>query len=99
MNSNNGSAPYDAIYFHSFIVEHIPKAIKKLTGNKNIMKNIYRIQTFDSIMWGYFCTGFICFMQKGKTLLDYTNLFSPNDCEKNDKIMLKYFQYHKRCKN
>ena len=99
MNSNNGSASYDAIYFHSFIAEHIPKAIKKLTGNKNIMKNIYRIQTFDSIMWGYFCIGFICFMQKGKTLLDYTNLFSPNDCEKNDKIMLKYFQYHKRCKN
>ena len=31
-------------------------------------------------------------MLKGKTLLDYTNLFSPNECEKNDKTILKYFQ-------
>ena len=40
----------------------------------------------------YFYTGFIDFMLKGKSLLDYTNLFSPNDYEKNDKIILKYFQ-------
>ena len=31
-------------------------------------------------------------MLKGKSLLDYTNLFSPNDYEKNDRIILKYFQ-------
>ena len=31
-------------------------------------------------------------MLKGKILLDYTNLFSPNEYEKNDKIILKYFQ-------
>ena len=30
-------------------------------------------------MCGYFYTGFIDFMLKGKCLLDYTNLFSPND--------------------
>ena len=28
----------------------------------------------------------------GKSLLDYTNLFSSNHYEKNDKIMLKYFR-------
>ena len=44
----------------------------------------------------YFCIGFIDFMLKGKSLLDYTNLFSPNDYEKNDKIKLKYFQQLKR---
>ena len=43
-------------------------------------------------MCGYFCIGFIDFMLKGKSLLDYTKLFSPNDYEKNDKIILKYFQ-------
>ena len=32
------------------------------------------------------------FMLKGKSLLEYTNLFSPNDFEKNDKITLKYSQ-------
>ena len=29
---------------------------------------------------------------KGKNLLDNTNLFRPNKHEKNDEIMLKYFQ-------
>ena len=43
-------------------------------------------------MCGYFCIEFIDFMLKGKTLLDYTNLLSPNDYEKNDKIILKSFQ-------
>ena len=43
-------------------------------------------------MFGCFCIGFIYFIIKGKRLLDYTNLFSPNDYEKNDKMILKYFQ-------
>ena len=38
-------------------------------------------------MCGYFCFGFIDFMLTGKSLLEYTNLFSPNDYEKNDKII------------
>ena len=41
-------------------------------------------------MCGYFCVGFNDFMLKVKSLLDYTNLFSPNDYEKNDKIIIKY---------
>ena len=31
-------------------------------------------------------------MLKGKTFLDYTMSFSPNKCEQNDKIILRYFQ-------
>ena len=31
-------------------------------------------------------------MLKGKSLLKYTSLFTPNDYENNDKIILKYFQ-------
>ena len=46
------------------------------------------MQAYDSIMCGYFCIGFIDFILKRKSLLDYTNLFSPNDYEKNDKIIL-----------
>ena len=38
-----------------------------------------------------FVLDFIHFMLKGKGLLEYTNLFSLNDYEKNDKIILKYF--------
>ena len=59
--------------------------------NKNIIKNIYRIRAYDLIICRYFCIGFVDFMLKGKSFLDYTNLFSPNEYEKNDKITLKYF--------
>ena len=46
-------------------------------------------------MCGYFCIGFIDFMLKGKSLLDYTNLFYPNDYEKNDKKKKKIFSITK----
>ena len=78
-------------YFDSFGVEHIPKEIMKFINRKKIITNIYRIQAYDSIMCGYFCTGFINFMFNGKSLTDYTNLFSPNDFNKNDDIILNYF--------
>ena len=41
-------------------------------------------------MCGYFCTGFIDLA--GKTLIDYTNLFSPYDFNKNDSIIFSYFK-------
>ena len=92
VNDNNKRASYDAIYFDSFGVEHIPKEIKKFIGDKNIITNIYRIQTYKSIMCGYFRVGFIDFMLKVYSLLDYKNLFLPNEYEKKDKIILTYFQ-------
>ena len=83
---NNG-----VTYFDSFGVEHIPKEIKTFVGNTNIETNIFRIQASDSIMCGYFCIGFIDFMFAGKTLTEFTNLFSPNNFKKNDDIILNYF--------
>ena len=91
MNFNNGSTSYDTIYINSFGVEHIPKVMKKFVGNKKIITNIYRIQVYNSIICGYFCIRFIDFMLKSKSLLNYKNLYSPNEYEKNDKIILKYF--------
>ena len=87
MNGNK-----NAIHFDSFGVEHVPKEIKNSIENKNIITNNYRMQAYNSIMCGYFCTEFIDFMLKGKSLFEYTNLFPPNYYEKNDKIILKYFQ-------
>ena len=78
--------------FDSFGAEHIPKEIKIFINNKNIKTNIFRIQAYDSVMCGYFCIGFIDFMFKGKTLTEYTNLFSQNDFKKNDNIILSYFK-------
>ena len=83
----------DVAYFNSFGVEYIPNEIKKLIRNENITKNIYTVQAYDSIMCTHFCIGFIDFMFKGKSLLDYTYLFSRNEYEKNDKAILKHFQY------
>ena len=82
----------EVIYFDSFGIEHIPKEIQEFIGNKNIKANIYRIQANDSVMCGYFCIGFIDFMLAGKTLTDYTALFSPYDFNKNDQIILSYFK-------
>ena len=59
-------------------------------SRKKMITNIYRIQAYDSIMCSYFYIGFINFMLNGKSLTDYTNLFSPNDFNKNDNIILKY---------
>ena len=53
--------------------------------------NIFRIQAYVSITCGYFCIGFINFMLAGKTLTDFTNLFSPNNLKKNDDMILNYF--------
>ena len=58
---------------------------------RNIKTNIFRIQAYYSIMCGYFCIGFICFMFNSKSLTDYTNVFSPNDFKKNDEKILNYF--------
>ena len=47
------------------------------------------MQACDSVMCRYFCTEFVDFMLKGKSLLEYTNFFSANDYVKNDKIIIR----------
>ena len=92
--------PKYTVYFDSFGVEHISKEINKFINNdtikssslKRIRSNIFRIQAYVSIMCGYFCIEFINYMLKGKTLLDYTNLFSPNDFKKNDRVIKRIFK-------
>ena len=66
-------------YFDSFGVEHVPKEIKMFINKSTIVTNIYRIQAYDSMMCEYFCIGFIDFILAGKTLTDFTTLFSPNN--------------------
>ena len=79
------------IYFDSFGVEHVPKEIKKFIGHENTKTNIFRIQADNSIMCGFFCIGSIDFMFAGRSLIDFTSLFSPYDFKKND-IILDYFK-------
>ena len=82
----------EIVYFNSFGVEHVPKEIKEFIGNKKIKANVFRVQANNSIMCGYFCIGFIDFMLAGKTLTDFTSLFSRYDLEKNDNIILSFFK-------
>ena len=69
----------DVPYFDSFGVEHIPEETKTIIGNKNIKASIFRIQTYNLIMSGYFRTGFIDFMLAKRNLTGLTNLFLPNN--------------------
>ena len=63
LHANNSNITY----LDSFRVEHTPKDIKKFIGNKNIITNIYRIEAYNSIMFGYFCIEFIDLMLKNNT--------------------------------
>ena len=68
------------------------KKFKNLLIIKRYIANIFRVQTNDSVMCGYFCIGFIDCMLAGKNLTNYTNLFSPYDLKKNNDIILPYFK-------
>ena len=78
-------------YFDNFKVQRIPQEIKIFIDKSILVTSIFIIQAYDSVMRGCFCIGFIDFMLKGKNLTDFTNLFSPNNFNKNDNIILKYF--------
>ena len=71
-----------AVYFDSSGIEYIPQEVLNKIRDKWITLNIFRIQDNESIMCGLYCLAFIEYMLSGKTLLDYTNLFSLNDCKK-----------------
>ena len=43
-------------------------------------------------MCGFYCITLIEYMPAGRNLLDYTNLFSPNDYKTSDKIIYKYLK-------
>ena len=57
----------------------------------NIPTNICRIQAYDPILCGYFCIRFIDYMLNNKRLIDFTKLFSLNNCKKNDETIPEYF--------
>ena len=66
-------------YFDSLGVTNIPKKVKRFIGTKNISKNVFIIQAYDSIMCGYFFIGFIEFMLKVNI---YQFIFSKRICNK-----------------
>ena len=69
-----------AVYFDSFGIQYIPQDVLNKIKDKSITCNIFRIQSDDSIICGFYYIAFIEYMFGGKTWLDYTNLFSTYDC-------------------
>ena len=61
-NKNND----EVTYYDSFGVEYLSEEVTKFIGNKNIKSNIFRVQSYDLVICGYFCIGFIYFMLAGK---------------------------------
>ena len=72
---------------HTFNIEYIQQEISNKIKEKSITQNVCRIQDNKSILCGFYCMTFIEYMLAGRTLLDYTNLFFPNDYKRNDKII------------
>ena len=67
------------LYFDYFGVEYIPLESLNKIRNKSITHNVFRIQANGSIKCGFYFIDFVEYMLSGKNLLDYANLFSPND--------------------
>ena len=66
-----------AVYFDSFRTEYIPQEVLSKIKDKYITHNIFRIRDDSCIMCGVYCII--------RTLLNYTNLFSPNNYKMNDR--------------
>ena len=78
-----------AFDFDPFAIEDIPKEVLNKIRDKSILNDIFRMQNRDSIICGFYCTTFIEYMLAETTFLHYTNLFTPIDHERNDKIIYK----------
>ena len=65
----------------------IPQEVLNKIKDKSIACNIFRIKDNESIMCEFYYIVFLEYMLSGKTLLDCTNLLSPNDYKKNNKII------------
>ena len=76
------------LFFWNWI--YFARSIKE--NQQWLTHNICKIRSDNSTMRSFYCIAFIECMLAGKTLLDYTNLFSPSEFEKNDKIIYRYFK-------
>ena len=81
--------PKYTVYFDSFGVEHISKEIMIIKTLKEIYLDYKHMIQLCVVL---FCIEFINYMFKGKTLFEYTNLFSPNNFKKNDQFIKSIFK-------
>ena len=77
-----------AAYFDFFGSEYISLEVLN-KSDLNQLLTIYLEKKWIYYVWVLL---YQFHMLAGKTLLDYTNMFSSNDYKKNDKIIYKYFK-------
>ena len=83
---HNLSTKNTAAYFDSFGIEYIPQEVLKKTKINQLLTIYLKYKIMNLLCVGIYCIGFIEYVLAGKTLLDYTNLFSLNDYRKNYNI-------------
>ena len=79
------------VNFDSFGIENVPQEIINKIKVTWITHNIFRMQSVDSVLCVLYCIASIEYMIAGN-LSEYTNLFSPIDYKKNDKIIYNNFK-------
>ena len=72
-------------YFDSLKVEYIPQEVLSKIKYESITHREYSLMILLCV--DFFFIAFIEHTIGGKTLLDHNNIFSPNDYQKNDKII------------
>ena len=87
----------EALENSGILLKVVTKAIENETKEKrggflSMLLGTLVLGTYDSIMCGYFCIEFINYMFDGKSLIDFTSLFSPHDFKKNDQINKRIFK-------
>ena len=93
------------VYFDLFEIEYTSQEVFNKINKKSITYNAFRTQSDDFIMCWFYCNVFIEYMIAGKTLLQYTHLFSPDDYQNNNRIAYKictslhrpWMTHNKRC--
>ena len=66
-----------AVYFDSFVIEHILQEVLNKIRDKPIAHNIFRIQDNDSAMCRLYCIDFIEYMLAGENFIRlYQFIFS-----------------------
>ena len=87
------------MYFESYGFEYILQEVLNKIEDKSITQSIFRIQDDDSVICGFYCIAFKEYMFAGKKFLDCTNLFSPKDYKRKDKMIYKQFKdkFDKSC--
>ena len=71
------------------------KKSKNLLINPQLQQTFFGIRDNDSVICGYFCIRFIDFMLAGKTLTNFTNLFSPGNLKK--KWWYNFIVFYDQC--